>query len=525
MFDFRLKRAQVALSDGRLDEAFELLKDSSIAEHHSGQKLLTRLSTAFARRGREHLEATLLAPALEDCLKAEKLAGNQPEVEQLRSEICRQIESERLESQQRAEQLARAKEQMQNGWLSTGRKILAETDDQQAQCLMLKAETIELEKDSAVNRIQDALKSGQIEYAAQIYQKSPLYNSMDSKAVGILNQIQIQAGQKLKEYLVEGQVHLASVFLSQLNGKISQSDLIQQYRQVIDFSHQVAQQIESGDFESVVLNLRKIQRILIKAKWVSELLQQAQNVVAAKQELQAGPLGILEKRAFSKIPDIISTPRKMERDIPESIQVGLEHHLNGMAMKIRFILQIDGVGAYYVFGDSCVTIGPVSSSVHSDIELVTAPDVRPKQIQRVEGDYFFGEMNHTHSVNHSAKQLLSDGDRVELSKRCRFKFAVPNPASSTACLIPSSARFPRADISGVILMAREILIGPERNCHIQTGHIPEAMTLFLQDDHVRCRTNQTIFVEGNPLTSGNVLPMNKQIEIGDIQFNMITHKS
>ena len=187
-------------------------------------------------------------------------------------------------------------------------------------------------------------------------------------------------------------------------------------------------------------------------------------------------------------------------------------------MKMRFILQMDGIGAYHVLCDDCVTIGPVSSSTRSDIELVTAPDVRPRQIERIDGDYFFGDTD-----SGSAKQLLGDGERVELSPRCRFKFTLPNPASNTACLIPSSGRFPRADISGVILMDREILIGPERNNHVQSGQISEAVTLFLQDGHLRCRSSQPVYADGCAVGAGQALPMDKQIETGDFRFVLTTH--
>jgi len=391
--------------------------------------------------------------------------------------------------------------------------------------LMEQAETIEHEKKSAVNRIQEALKQDQIELAADIFHHSPLCKSKDPKAVEILSQIQKRACQKIKEDLIEGRIYQASAFLNQLNRQVSECEIIYPYRQVIEYSYQAAQQIETGEYERAIIGLRKIQTILTKAKWVSELTQLAQKAAEAKQELQTSPLGILEKGAFSEIQDIIATPRKSEHYTTEPIQAVCDRHFKRTAAKMRFILQIDGVGAYYVFGDTCVTLGPVSSSTRSDIELVTAPDARPRQIERIEDDYFFGAIQHPHSVNQSAKQLLQDGDLVELSKRCRFKFTVPNPASTTACLIPSSARFPRADISGVILMAREILIGPERNCHIQTGQVPEAITLFSQDGQMRCRANQPVFADGHPFGRNHILPVNKPIEIGDIRFMLIDHGS
>ena len=266
MFDFRLKHVQVALADGRLDEAYELIKDSSLWEHRSGQKLVAKLSQAFILRGQSHLAAERLAPALEDCLHAEKLAGNLPEIGELRSKICEHIESERAKMQQQAEQLEKAKQQMQNGWLSTGRKILAETDDYQAQCLLKNADMLELETESAVGRIKQALKVGQVELAARIFQNSSLCNGLNPEAADVLDRIQQQAFKKLQDYLLEGHLHLASSFLNQLQGSVAQCDTIGTLRQATEYCHRAVKQIEAGNFAAVGVSLQKVQTLLPKAK-------------------------------------------------------------------------------------------------------------------------------------------------------------------------------------------------------------------------------------------------------------------
>ncbi len=520
MLDFRLKRAQVALADGRLDEAFELFRDSSLQEQRAGQKLLTKLSVAFIRRGQGHLTSQRLAPALDDCLRAEKLAGNLPEIVELRSMIASQIETERAGSRQRSEQLAKAQEQMQNGWLSAGRKILAESEDQQAQNMLKNADMLELQNDSAAGRIKQALKTGQIELAARIYQNSSLCGNMSPESADILSLIQRQAQKKLQDCLAEGRLHAAASFLAQINGHVAQSEMIQPLQKVVEYCHKAVGQINAGAFSEAEINLRRAQTLLPKAKWLTEAIGQVKSTADTQRHLQAGPLGIFEQIDLSESPEIVPAPVKTARPAPEFLKTPEIDRHNAMGTKMRFILQMDGIGAYYVFGSDRVTMGPVSSTTRSDIELVTAPDVVPKQIERVEGDYFIGQTGGI--TSHGSRQLLSDGDRVELSPRCRFKFTQSNPASSTACLIPSSARFPRADITGVILMGREILIGPERNNHIQSGQLPEAMVLFLQDGQIRCRTQQPVIVEGRSVSAGAVLPMDKRIEIGDVQLVLST---
>lgn len=525
MFDIRLKRAQVALNDGRLDEACELLNDAGLKEHRTGQKIVTRLAKAYIKRSREHLGAKRLAAAMDDCNRAEKLAGNLPEIAELRSNLCREIEASRTISQQRAEQLAKAKDQLQHGWLSTGRKMLKQTDDDlQAQALLKNADILETETSAALKRIEQALKTDQIELAAQMYDQSSLKSSLEPQAAALLGRIQDQIYKKVLDYISEGQVHLADTLLTRLNGRVGHCDKIAPIKQAIAFFKKAVGQLESGCYADAALNLKKSQNLVPKAKWLSEAIDHLQTIAAAQTTLQAGPLGLLTVEVGN--PVRIPETGKINR---ESISLPkYNDKVNRMDIKSEntsFMLQIDGIGAYYVFTKTGVTLGPISGSVHSDIEVIAAPDLQIKQIERVEGDYFLSDVSRGPQVKAAGKHLLNEGDRVELSERCRFKFTKPNPASSTACLVPSSAKFPRADINGVILMDREILIGPARNCHIQSGLTSETITLFVQDGQLRCRTREPMFVNGQPyLPQYGGVPMNQTFETGSLRMRLTPQK-
>ena len=65
MLTLRLKQAETALKDGRLDEAFDLLHSSeALRQHRRGQSILTQLTQQLAERGRDHLTAGRLQEAL-----------------------------------------------------------------------------------------------------------------------------------------------------------------------------------------------------------------------------------------------------------------------------------------------------------------------------------------------------------------------------------------------------------------------------------------------------------------------------
>ena len=126
MLIVRIKQAQCALADGRLDEAYEIVKAEDVRRHRRGQKLVGKLARALAKRGQDNLVADRLQQALMDCNKAEKLAGNLQQIVQLRQAICDAMENKRQVHQQQSFNLAQAKRHIENGWFSAGERILAE---------------------------------------------------------------------------------------------------------------------------------------------------------------------------------------------------------------------------------------------------------------------------------------------------------------------------------------------------------------------------------------------------------------
>src|SRR4051812_26999302 len=103
MLILRIRHAETALADGRLDEAFELVRDPKLRSHRRGQDLLTRLVAALTKRGREHLKLDRFAQALTDCEKAQQLAGDLPELVALRSDAMDAVQWQRREQRVKAE--------------------------------------------------------------------------------------------------------------------------------------------------------------------------------------------------------------------------------------------------------------------------------------------------------------------------------------------------------------------------------------------------------------------------------------
>ena len=188
-------------------------------------------------------------------------------------------------------------------------------------------------------------------------------------------------------------------------------------------------------------------------------------------------------------------------------------------MPSRFVLQVDGVGSFIVFRDARVTVGPISSSARPMLALMADPNLPVIMIERMEGDYFVRSQTPV-EVNGQAvtEKLLADGDRITLSPRCSVRFHLPNPASTTAVLTVSGARLSRPDIKQLILMDRDILIGPYANDHIRTEQLKEPVALFAQNGRLLCRAKESILVDGRGFDPNVGLAMDKRVEIGKVSL-------
>ncbi|MCK4959368.1 MAG: hypothetical protein KAT00_08200, partial [Planctomycetes bacterium] len=89
-----------------------------------------------------------------------------------------------------------------------------------------------------------------------------------------------------------------------------------------------------------------------------------------------------------------------------------------------------------------------------------------------------------------------------------------NAASTTAVLSLSSARLARGDIRSVILMDREILIGPGSTSHVRMGDLDETVALFIRGGRLAVRTKERIEVDGGSYNANDGLAMNRPIRIG-----------
>lgn len=512
MLIVRIKQAECALADGRFDEAFDIAKCDDVRRHRRGQKLTGKLSRALAKRGQDSLSADQLGQALSDCNKADKLGGNLPEITELRHAICRAMEEKRFGHQQRSAKLAQAKEHIDNGWLSVGEQILADgAGGQEADVLLQQAATRRLQIDSAVSKAHAALKRDDIETAIDVMSFVDVARSHDETVAEVVGKIRKIANQQIRQKLNEGRIDLAEGLLDKLLLLSVESMDTKDLGLAIGYCRQGAKLIETGRTQEAAEILKKLKGILPSAKWLDAAIKQAQKACEAADALHTGPLGVFNGNNL-KYNDLAEG--KSLAGFGNNTMVK-----NDSQLPSKFVLQIDGVGSFFVFRENIITAGPISSSARPDLGLLAEPSLPVASIERTDEDYFLRSQKPVYVNDKQVTQkLLADGDRIGLSSRCRIKFYVPNAASTTAVLELDGARLPRPDVRQVILMDRDILIGPGFNNHIRTELVSDTVTLFMQNGKLGCKAKEKVIVNDKPYVSGKGLDVDVPIRIGHISL-------
>jgi hypothetical protein len=216
-------------------------------------------------------------------------------------------------------------------------------------------------------------------------------------------------------------------------------------------------------------------------------------------------------------PTVTAIPRPTSRVEPIE---AMETSMNGFDAE-RFYLRVEAAGTFLVARPAVVTIGPVSGSYRPTVGLLAGPTIPIITIERVDEDYFVrGEGSVPVNDRPVRNHLLHHEDRIGVGPRGRIKFRRPYPASTSAVLEFSGLRFPQSDLKSVILMDRELVIGPEPTCHIQKEDLREKVVLFFRNGVLTCRTGLEIFVDGRPMAASAGLMTDRRVKIGALAFTI-----
>ncbi len=422
MFKLDLKKAEVALKAGRLDEAAGLLEGSNDGEHALGQKLKDKLVAELVKRGQQHLADDRLAAAAADARLAKKLGGHQVAVLAL---------EQQLQSRERS--------------VAQGIKDRSLQD--------------------AKTQMQSLIEAGANESGIRFFKSLSDAGQKDPSIIESLNQA--------VDVLVEG------AWEDFDRGRLDRCDRTMQLIAGVHLITDGARQVElfgllkkvqsalvaAGEarFRVAADELQKVKLIASKTTWIDGALAGLQKCIQGLSEFMTGPVGLLDSVALQVSLANPSRPKQNKR-------LDLTNLRRPVAPELscgRSILQVDQVGSLLMLTGDHFSIGTTSTKVRPDVVLQTE-GMRDAVYIRRSGEDYIAACNSPFVVNRKTlrERVLSDGDSIEIGKRGRLTFSKPVAASNTAVLKISGSKLVRRDVRWIVLVGDAVLFG-NSNSHFR----------------------------------------------------------
>lgn len=510
MLMLRLKQAEVAINSGRLDEAVELASSAGFRQHRRGQQLIDNLINALIQRSREHLKNQRLDQALRDCQKAEKLGGPLTTITTLQRQLHQEMGQQRDGQQAQHQQLAQANAYIAQGQLSLGEKIAADIDSPHAAtALQHQVQVKRMEQDRIFDKASAAFNSGDLETAAELLWQVGTARQQHKQLTDLFNRIKNQIHLNVQSYFQQGRLDLARNLLGRFSYITPEPLELTELSRALVQCREAQACLQNGQYSRARQILEQLQSLYPKIAWLEKTLSQCRKGVDHLETVLTGPLSLAELPPMQA--NVLDDP---VFELPNQQQVSVESvEQPAMPLPQRLLIQIDGVASFLVLRNPLIKIGPVSHRDQPDLGLIASPDMALAVIERIDEDYFLQQPHQADRVH-----LLRSGDPIVLSHKCRLRFARPNPASATARLDFSSARYPRSDVRGAILLDRELIIGPDSLSHIQTEQVSGPIILYQKSELLYGRSHVPIVVKDRPWSATQPLPLNQSIQLGSLRI-------
>ncbi|MEX0885907.1 MAG: hypothetical protein WD009_05660 [Phycisphaeraceae bacterium] len=469
----RIRQAEVALADGRLEEACELARRPQVRAHRQGQRLVTRLVAALVARGREHLAGDQAGEALRDAALARELGGAQPQVVAIEAEAAQAMAGARAVAERRLALPGRVREAMARGELSRAGSLLERGAGLELSMTDAASEIEQRRREAgaAADRARAALAAGRLEEAMAALEPARRLHAGGEQVAALTRALADAVADRVDADLADGRLARAAALLTRAEAVVEQGDRLAEQRQVVRQCRAAAEAVEVGELDEAAAILRRARTLLPAADWLGPCLTRVDEARAARDALREGPLGGLT--LFDAPPDAGDSPMAI-RGLPTNDAPAPA----AATLPARFHVQVEGGESVLVVRGRCVSLGAVSGRGTVDVPFVLAPDVPAVRIEQVADEHIAtADAGVVVNAVRASRRPLLVGDRIHIGPRGTVRYARPHPASGTAVLDLEGLRLGRSDVRRVVLLCGPLVIGGGTTAHVRAPHLAHPIVL------------------------------------------------
>jgi len=523
----RLRAAEKALAEGRLEEAHRLATQPDIREHKRGKATLGSLSEKLVARAREHYRADRFNEALMDLDRAEAGGTMEKEIQELRGYI-RTVAAEHARKQEsQFGRVHEARQRIERGSLAAGRNLLEQADEGHAaaEALKRKVEARADDVKSMLQQVRNLMKSSQWASAAERLRRAKALDGHAPELAELESELCSKVLDRAQAALIDGRLGRVNDELAPLHDLGRALPARQEIAEALRISGEAAQCIKAHDYAGARRHTLTLSRLLPDAKWVSAVVDELRQMNELHTSLSAGPLGDRlspSNPPFARDGDRAGVVRIRARD-PLEDTIGLPTHVEVPGgWPGRLLLLVDGGGSYLLLRGAQAAVGRAASEIPADIPIFSDISERHANINRVDDDYFLLCGKDAEIAGKRVQHaLLRDGDKVMFGKKAKFTFRLPSRKSSSALLELSDTTKMPNDVRKVILFNQLAMIGQSNNVHVYCRHAGPTLLLFERAGSLWLRAQSDGFVD----TQAIPLRLGESVELAGVSMVLQTWKT
>lgn len=528
----RIRAAEAALADGRVDAAYECAIDQAVWQSPRGQQLADAVARPIMARARLAAQRGDYPAALEELDRLARLQRESADARALRQRALTELRGRHENAAEQNAAVERAAANLRDGRLESGRIEIERVADArqrarleqdfQARCDRVK---------SAVSQAQSALQSGDVLGAVRTWAAATARHGHTSESDSLAQQLADKSQATCDAWWEAGrldQLLAAEVYLRDL-ARVSPA--IEPHLRVARLCREAGRELGKGDFAELRRTLLRLQAVR-GAKWLSGAIQALNDIQAKNDLLLACPIGALVNASDGDtmtIPEGALLPEsRHERPRAAAAMRQVVRHADRAAQHAggagSLLMLIDGGGSSLWLAGDRVRIGRAGSSAQVDVAIPADLQGNHADVLRSGDDYFL-VAHGVAEVNHRPVQrvLLRDNDRIQLGSNAKLTFHKPSARSGSAVLkLHHRCRLPR-DVSSVVLFRETALVGPQANCHVRTREGGNQVVVFARDGRFFAREAPL----GNRGIVGDVkeLRQNESVTIGDLRLTTTDYQA
>lgn len=526
----RLKSAENALRDGRLDEAYRLATAPDMREHRRGSAVLATLTDLFLERARNHFKADRFTEALMDLDRAAAGGVKQDEISDLRKNIQTVASEMQRRQHSRHDRLQNAQRKIEGGSIAAGQKILekiSQSDHVARQLKNAAAHRIE-DVQQTIKQAEQLMAQGQIAAAAERVRKAKSIDTHNADIVRVETRLCELVIENTRNAITEGRLSRACNELACLGELGKKLPSRREMNDILAIAKQAEAGMRTHDFAAARRHAMSLQRLLPKAKWINTVIDQLKQLEELHTVVRAGPLGDkidpsnLQSGRQNMNADQLNVNRSVETAQAKPQGTGLDDtvalpdriNIHG-ELPNRLLLLVDGGGSYLLVRGGSVSIGRAASDNPADVPLYSDVSERHANINRVDEDYFLFSAKDVEVANRRTQHhLMRDGDRVVLGKKAKFTFRTPSRKSPSAVLDLSDTTKMPNDVRRVILFNQQAILGNGPTAHIRCRHAGPSLVVYERNDSLWIRSKN----DGHVDTEPQQLRIGESVEIAGIRL-------